>query len=132
MGFGRQPGRDGPDLLPERRHIDHQVFDDREVGQGLDRDSAVAFEFFADGRPAGQLFRAVDMHGTGAANGGSTGITQRQPAVEFILDPDQSLEHGHAPPDVETIVFPVRLLIGFGIKTLDGKGQAHRIVRRET
>ena len=44
----------------------------------------------------------------------------------------QGLEHGHAATDVETILFPVRLLIGFGIKTLDGKGQAHNIVRRET
>ena len=39
---GLQPGLDGADLVPERRHVDDEVLDHRQVAGRLDRDLAVA------------------------------------------------------------------------------------------
>ena len=91
----------------------------------------MTFPFLANRGAAGQLFRAVDIHGAGAADRRPTGIAQGESAVELVLDPDQGFEDGRAPSDVETIILVVRMLIGFGIESLDGKRETHGNANRE-
>ena len=121
----QQPGGHLPDLPPERGHVRHQVLDDRQILQGRNDDASVSFQLLADRGSAGQLLRSIDLHRTGAADGGPAGIAQSEGPVLLVLDADQAIQDGHAATDFEPIVLLMRVELGFGVESLDGEGQAH-------
>ena len=46
-----------------------------------------------------------------------------------MLNPDESVEHCHAAPDFEPIVFFMGMRVDFGIVALDGESQSHSVTR---
>ncbi len=91
-----------------------------------DAQGPVPLKFPPDGRAAGELLAAVDRHGAGSANRRPAGIPQGQTAVEFVLDPDQQIEHGGASPHVEAQFFIVRFGVLFGIESLKCDRETHQ------
>ena len=80
------------DLPLERRAVDHQVADHRQVAQRLDRHGRL------DRLPAGQHLAAVHAHGAGAAH-----FRAAEPAIgeigRLVLgDPVERIEHAHPFP----------------------------------
>src|SRR5262245_63324864 len=89
------------DLLPERRHIDDQVSDHRQVTERCDCDMPMPLNFTTERGAAGQLLTAVYCHRTGPANRRAARITEGQPPVAFVLDANEGIEHGHPAPNID-------------------------------
>ena len=77
----------------EGRHIYNEVPDHREIREGLDEDRS-ALQVF-DMRPARQDHLPIHPHGAGPANSSTTGISEGQTPVLFILDTQQGLQKIH-------------------------------------
>lgn len=85
----------------ERRHIDDEVSDHRETGEGFDEDGP-ALKIF-DMRSARQDHLPIHPHGAGPANGPPAGISKSETPVLFILDAQQGLQEIHLLPRFEWV-----------------------------
>jgi len=120
-----QPGMHVSNLLPERRHIHNQIFDDRQVAKRRDRDMPVPFNFFAERGTAGQLLSAVDRHRTRTANRRAARIAECQAPIALLFDANERVEHRHPAADVESNLLRMRCRIDFGVESLNRECKAH-------
>ena len=89
-----KPGLHGPNLVPERRKVGYEVFDDLHVTYRFnDNWSAVRWHSVYDLGVAGKPSMSVDTHGAGAAYRAATGTSQSECAVHFFANLDQSVQH---------------------------------------
>jgi hypothetical protein len=78
-----------PIMIKKSGQIDDKVSNQRERGEGFNQGRF--FQEVFDMGSAGQDIFAIDSHGTRAAYGSPTGITERERSILFILYVQQSL-----------------------------------------
>jgi hypothetical protein len=71
-------------------HVHHEVGEDRDVRERLDRD---LIREFGHRRHAGKCLAPVHQHPAGVAGGVQARVTQREGSVTMKLDPEQGAEH---------------------------------------
>src|SRR5439155_25396126 len=88
----------------ERRHVDHEVPQQRKVVERAHRDSSVAE--CGQARPAGPALAPVDDHAARAAHPDAAGIAEREARILPALDLDQRVEHSGVAAGVDGILLP--------------------------
>src|SRR5437016_2033101 len=92
VGPGRERRADRAEVRYERRHVDHEVAEKREVVERPHADGPVAER--GEPRPARPALAPVDDHCARPAHAHATGVAEGERRVLCALDIDQRVEHG--------------------------------------
>src|SRR5437899_5517939 len=92
VGPGRERRTDRAELRDERRHVDHEVAEQREVVERPHADGPVAER--GEPCPARPALAPVDDHRARPAHAHAAGVAEGERRVLRALDIDQRVEHG--------------------------------------
>src|SRR5256712_706994 len=98
---GRERRADRAELRDERRHVDHEVAEQREVVERPHADGPVAER--GEPRPARPALAPVDDHRARPAHAHAAGVAEGERRVLRALDIDQRVEHGRVGADADPI-----------------------------
>lgn len=88
-GVGLQPGLDGGVLTVEGAEVRDEILDDLHVRERID---LRLLHTGVHGTDAGESVRPVDVHRTGTTDSLTTGTTEGERGILFVLDLDQDIQ----------------------------------------